>query len=329
MSIITIRAIYYKKRTNMYTESYKMLAALKKLDSRQFLVLKHHLDSLISVTSAVGSISCLDELLGKIVHYALEVTGAERGFQFLYSHDGKGLTLEIKRGAREDLLNETFSFTTYRVSREIIKVVENTGRALIGNQEASGRFQGVSDLTRYGVKQALCVPFQSRGKTLGFLYLDHSFNGELFREHELELLKSFAILTSLCIENAYLTHRLEGQRHEDISITIEKTHSLPNLSIIKIEGILDFITMGQLDKKCLPLIEHEAPDVIIDLSNLDYASKSGILCLIRYLIRITSMKGVLKFIRPPQHVYRTFEVVGLSKKIDMYDNIGEAVNTFH
>lgn len=302
---------------------------VEKKTKKQLFTLKHHLDTLISVTKTISSQSHLDELLEKIVHYALTVTGAERGFLFLYSNNNEGLTLEIEMGVREDLRNEVFSFATFRVSREIIKFVENTGRALIGGQENSSIAKGFSDLKRYGVNQVLCVPFQSRGKLMGFLYLDHSFvERELFREQELELIETFATLTSLSIENAYLTRMLDGQEHKHISITIEQNPSVPNLSTITIEGILDFDTMRQFDKKCVSLIEHKPPDVIMDLSNIDYASRSGIFCLVKYMVLITTNKRTIRFVKPPPHVFKNMEIVGLSKKFDMYDTIGEAISTF-
>jgi anti-anti-sigma factor len=230
-------------------------------------------------------------------------------------------------GVSEELRKEDYSFETYGVSREIIRVVENTGRAVIRSQEDISISQGSSDLKHYGVKQALCVPFQSRGRLLGFLYLDHSFDKELFCEHELKLIESFATLTSLSIENTFLTRNLEKRGLKNISISIKPSTSVPDLKIICIKGILDSITMKPVDKKILPVIEHEASDVIIDLSRLDYTNKTGIMCLMKYLMLITNKKRMLKFVKPPQHVYKTFETAGVAKKINMYDNIEAAISS--
>ena len=313
----------------MNTKSYNMLTVLKNLDHRQFLTLKHHFDSLISVTKAIGSIAILDELLEKTLNYAVVVTGAERGFLFLYSHDKEDLVLEAIEGVSEVIQNEgEFSFEEYRVSGDIIKVVKNTGMPLIGNQKDSCGAQAFGELRRYGVAQALCVPLQSKGETLGFIYLDHGFDRGLFREQELELMKSFAALISLRIENAFLESMVGKRKLDNISLAISDVPGMPYLKIVTLEGILNSITMKQVDKKIVPLIDDKTSDIIMDLRNIDYASKSGILCLIKYLARLTSMKRTLKFIRPLHPVYRAFEISGISKRLDMYDDIEAAVSTF-
>ncbi len=311
----------------MYNKSHNMLTFLKNIDASQISVFKHHLDSLISITKAIESIDHLDELLKRIMHCAITVTGAARGFLFLSSHNKEGLTLEVMRGVNEELRKEDYSFETYRVSEEIIKLVENTGRAVIGSQKDSNRAQGFSDLKQYGINEALCVPFKVREKTLGFLYLDHTFDNIMFRLEELELMKSFTTLASLYIENSILKRKLEKRWHKNISITMKPGTSVSNLIIISIKGILDSITMKHVDEKIMPIIEHKGEDILIDLSNLEYASKTGIMCLMKYLIFLTNKKKALKFVKPPQHVFKTLEIVGIAKKIDMYDNIEAAIGT--
>jgi anti-anti-sigma factor len=263
------------------------------------------------------------------MHYAITVTGAERGFLFLYSQNNKNLKLEVMSGVSEELWKENYSFETYGVSREIIRVVENTGRSVIRSQEDISISQGFSDLKHYGVKQALCVPFQSRGRLLGFLYLDHSFDKELFCEQALGLIESFATLTSLSIENTFLTRNLEKRRLKNISVSIKPSTSVPDLKIISIKGILDSITMKHVDEKIFPVIEHEASDVIIDLRDVTYANKSSIIFFMKCMIHMNHHKKKLKFVMPPQHVYKTFKLAGFSKRFDMYTNMEDALNTLY
>jgi anti-anti-sigma regulatory factor len=315
-------------RTDMYTKSHNVLTFLKNVDASQIYTFKQHLDSLISVTKAIGSISRLDELLERILYYALAVTGAERGFLFLYSQINETLKLEVMRGVKEELRKDDYSFETYRVSREIINVAKKAGRPILGAQEDSDRTKGFSGLKHYGIQQALCVPFQVRKKTLGFLYIDHTFDRALFREQEIELMRSFAALISLSIENTYLNQTFEKQGLKNISIPIEPSPYVPDLNIIAIKGVLDTDTIRHADRKILPVLELEPNNFIIDLTKVTCLDKQGILCLTKYLIMITSEKRALKFIRPPQHIYRTFEIIGIVKKFNMYGNIGEAVSTF-
>jgi anti-anti-sigma factor len=165
-----------------------------------------------------------------------------------------------------------------------------------------------------------------RGKTLGFLYLDNSFTEGLFGAEELELMKSFATLTSVSIENAYLMNKLSEQKDRTITITVEPSPSVPNLKIISIEGSLDSDTTKHVNRKVLPVIK-EASNVILDLRNIGYISKTGIACLINYFVLLTEKKRLLKLIKPPQHVYDTLVVGGLAGRFDIYDSIEAAISS--
>ena len=111
---------------------------------------------------------------------------------------------------------------------------------------------------------------------------------------------------------------------ENVKINIETYPSIPNLKIIKIEGKFDMVTAQQVDEKILPVMEREKTNVILDISKLDYLSSIGILRLIKYTAFMTDKKRVLKFVKPPEHIYATLLVAGVIEKFDMYDSLVEA-----
>jgi anti-anti-sigma factor len=86
-----------------------------------------------------------------------------------------------------------------------------------------------------------------------------------------------------------------------------------NLKIITIKGTFDAVTSMQVDKKVLPVIEQEKSNVILDLSNVDYLSSVGIVCLAQYLVLLTDKKRVLKFVKPPDRVYDTLTLIAFAK----------------
>lgn len=287
---------------------------------------KRHLESLFSVTKTIASIFHLDELLEKIIDYAIQVTGAERGFLFLYNEKREGLKLEKQRGVINGLQSERFSYEKYKASSEIIREVEKTGEAIIGSQKKRTVLKGFDNLKQFGIKQAMFVPLRVRAKMLGFLYLDNSFTEGLFGAEELELMKCFATLTSFSIENAYLMNKLAEQKNRHITITVEPSPSVPNLKIISIEGSLDSLTVKHVNRKVLPVIE-EASNVILDLRNIGHVSKTGIACLINYFVLLAEKKKLLKLIKPPQHVYDILVLGGLAGRFDIYDSIEAAISS--
>jgi anti-anti-sigma factor len=112
-----------------------------------------------------------------------------------------------------------------------------------------------------------------------------------------------------------------------VKITIEPAPSFPNLKIITIRGSFDKVASNQVDEKVLPIIEKEGSNIILDLSNLAYLSCTGMLCLIKYSTFLTDKKRLLKFVKPPKHVYNTLGAAGIAGKFDMYDSLEAAIGS--
>jgi anti-anti-sigma factor len=83
-----------------------------------------------------------------------------------------------------------------------------------------------------------------------------------------------------------------------------------------------------VDKKLLPVIEQENSNVILDLSDIDYLSSVGIMCLAQYQIFLTEKQRLLKFVKPPQRVFDTLRIIGFTTKFEMYDSLDAAINSF-
>ena len=81
-----------------------------------------------------------------------------------------------------------------------------------------------------------------------------------------------------------------------------------------------------IDNKVLSLIEKEEPDVILDMSNVDYLSSIGIMSLVKYLVFLTDKKKILRLVKPSEAIARTLKVVGLDKHFDIYDSLDEALS---
>lgn len=112
-----------------------------------------------------------------------------------------------------------------------------------------------------------------------------------------------------------------------ITIAIEPAPSIPNLKIIKIRGSFDAVTSNQVNERVWHVIQRENVNIVVDLSSLDYLSSIGMLCLIKYLAFMTDEKRLIKFVKPPKHIYNTFEAAGIAKKFDMYDSTEAATSS--
>lgn len=111
----------------------------------------------------------------------------------------------------------------------------------------------------------------------------------------------------------------------NVQVLIETSASVPDLKIIAIKGSIDAVTLKQVDEKVLPVIEKEEANVILDLTNLDYLSSTGMMCLIKYLVLLTDKRKSFKLVKPPQNVYDTLRVAGIAKHFDIYENVDAAL----
>ena len=179
--------------------------------SREALTHKRHLDSLLSVIQAIGSIFVLDELLDKIVEYGLRVTGAERGFLLLYDEKDQQLKLKLSRGLEKEFASLPFSYDNYKLGLGLIKEVEKIKEAVIVDPLSFSDPKISLELKNFQVKQAVAVPLKTKTKDLGIVYMDNRLAGGMFGKDELELMKSFAVQASVSIENAFLVANLMEQ----------------------------------------------------------------------------------------------------------------------
>jgi anti-sigma B factor antagonist len=108
---------------------------------------------------------------------------------------------------------------------------------------------------------------------------------------------------------------------------VEDSPSVPDLKIITVTGSLDATTIKELDKIVVPLIEQGAWNIIMDLSDLKYLSSTGMMCLIKYLVYSTNKHKIFKMVKPPQAVYDTLKVAGITRHFTIYDTVEDAVNS--
>ncbi|MBV9463768.1 MAG: SpoIIE family protein phosphatase, partial [Verrucomicrobiae bacterium] len=170
---------------------------------------KRHLESLLSVTQAIGSTFDSEELLRQILSYAMQVTGAERGCILLRSAAGDSLELRVSEGWSEEVSRRPFSYDGYGISLRLIEEVQRETLARIVNAKEPREIGG--ELAANQVRQAMAVPLRTKEKDLGVLYLDNQLADGVFGEEELELMKSFAIQAAVSIENTSLVQSLVEQ----------------------------------------------------------------------------------------------------------------------
>ncbi|MBL7684547.1 MAG: sigma 54-interacting transcriptional regulator, partial [Deltaproteobacteria bacterium] len=159
--------------------------------------LEKEYETILTLNKYLNAERNLDFLLKTILHYALELSYAERGLILLVDERGN---LEVKA-----FLNTELSSNLTEISTNIAEQVLNSGEAL-QTDDATGdnRFNEYQSVMILKLRSILCLPIQSRSKTVGVLYMDNRYRPGTFKKANLKVLQAFCDQVGIAIENAKL-----------------------------------------------------------------------------------------------------------------------------
>jgi len=148
----------------------------------------------------------LDRLLGLILDRAIELTQAERGFVILLREGRKEMHLA------RNIDREAVSDPEHKVSSRAISQVLETGRIVASRDaEHDPQFEESLSVRQLKLRSLIAVPFRSRGRTIGALYLDNRFRAGNFTEREERLLELFADQAVAAIEKSEMIAELAAK----------------------------------------------------------------------------------------------------------------------
>ncbi|MBI4858808.1 MAG: GAF domain-containing protein [Candidatus Riflebacteria bacterium] len=189
---------------------------------------------LYKVSSIVNTMMETDVLLGQIVHLALEVMSADRGFIMLL---GEGGELETKvRRVKEHEKEHEKEGDILPISRSIALHCFKTCEAILTNDAlVDERFQTSGSIQMYNIRSAMCVPLKYRDEKRGVLYVDNRMSSNSFNASDFLLLKAFADQVAVAIENSMLLTNLKAslqkiQAQQDMLVQSEKMAAMGHLA---------------------------------------------------------------------------------------------------
>ncbi len=186
--------------------------------------LRRRLLILTQVAETLGSTLDLNELLGRILDYILEVVPAERGIILLQDRDGQlqPKVARIRRGEEEKVT----------VSRHLIDRALTEGCTILTEDALTDhRFRDASSIHELRIRSAICAPLIHRTEPLGVIYLDTSSDSEVFGHDAVELLNLIAPQAATAIANAQLYGELR-QAYEELQQAHEQLLQTEKLSSI-------------------------------------------------------------------------------------------------
>ena len=180
------------------------------------------LAAMYRVSQALGTSLNLEFVLDQVMDAVIDLTGAERGFLMLHDPDTGGLDLQAARNFER----ETLEAVTMEVSRTVVHRVLETGKGVVTtNAQTDPRFSEQDSVIIFALRSILCAPLNSRGHTIGVIYVDNRLYDGQFTEEDLDLLDTFAIQAAIAIENA----RLYTQTDQSLATRVSELETLTQI----------------------------------------------------------------------------------------------------
>ncbi len=187
----------------------------------------NEINALYEAGKSLAATPNLKELLDKIVKLAAGVTQAEIGSLMLINISGEYLTIKASIGLDKKLTGEV----CLPVGESIAGYVAKLGSPLIiPDVEQDSRFKRINK-ERYTSSSLLCVPLKVANQVLGVINMANKKDGQIFTEHDLKLLTTFASQAAIIIDD---TRQVEQNLKKlgEFSILFELTRRLSTVGSV-------------------------------------------------------------------------------------------------
>jgi anti-sigma B factor antagonist len=100
------------------------------------------------------------------------------------------------------------------------------------------------------------------------------------------------------------------------------------IAVVALRGRLDTNTSVTLEEELLNLAGEKSRRIVIDLSELDFISSSGLRVLLSAGKKSKTVNGGIVLCALDEHVKQVFDVAGFTMLFNMYPSQEEAVESF-
>ena len=98
--------------------------------------------------------------------------------------------------------------------------------------------------------------------------------------------------------------------------------------VIGIKGRLDTINYSILEKRLMELLDQNVTKILVNCSQMDYVSSSGLRILLMALKRITMVKGKFVLCGLQENIREIFEISGFTTIFEIYPSEEDALGVF-
>jgi anti-anti-sigma factor len=110
----------------------------------------------------------------------------------------------------------------------------------------------------------------------------------------------------------------------DIKISLDAAGSGGEISVVRVDGVIDTMTSTDLEKVMNSLLERRRYNIIVDLGGVDYISSAGWGIFISNIREIRQNSGDIKLSRMIPNVYEIFELLEFDSILKAFDSVEKA-----
>ncbi len=115
---------------------------------------------------------------------------------------------------------------------------------------------------------------------------------------------------------------------ENISISLSESGRENNVSRVRVDGVVDTLTAGELEEVMSSLLKRDRYKIVIDLAGVDYISSAGWGIFISHIRDVRTNGGDIRLANMIPDVYEIFELLEFDNVLQAHSSVDEAVDSF-
>jgi len=111
---------------------------------------------------------------------------------------------------------------------------------------------------------------------------------------------------------------------DEIKISLDASGGTGSVAVVRVDGVVDTMTAGELEKVMNSLIDQKRYNIIVDLGGVDYISSAGWGIFISNIREIRQNRGDIKLAQMIPSVYEIFELLEFDSILSAFDSVEKA-----
>lgn len=111
---------------------------------------------------------------------------------------------------------------------------------------------------------------------------------------------------------------------DEIKISLDASGGSGAVAVVRVDGVVDTMTAGELEKVMNSLIDQKRYNIIVDLGGVDYISSAGWGIFISNIREIRQNRGDIKLAQMIPSVYEIFELLEFDSILSAFDSVDKA-----